>query len=93
LDNLNIKGIRDDEPFRHGKKSRGRKQFVLQTRWAPGPNYRKEAMGWLWRSLREWHTHSRYHTESARDQAYTALVKKAEVCHLREWSYMEYRKV
>ncbi len=91
-DNQSIHGIRDDEPARRGKKRRGRKQFVLQTRWVRGLSQRGD-IGWLFRSLEKWHIHSRYHTESARDMAYTALVKKAAVCSWRVWTNMEYRKV
>jgi len=93
LDNLSIKGIEDDEPVRRGKKRRGRKPFVIQTRFVPGPNHRHSVgISRLFRSLKNWHTHSRYHTESARDQAYATLVKKAEVYHLRGWSRQEFRK-
>ena len=93
MDNLNIKGIENDAPRRRGKK-RGRKPFVLQARFVPGPNYRRSpGLGWLFRTLAHWYTHSRYHTESARDQAYAALVKKADVDHMRDWHHAEYRKL
>ena len=79
-DNLSIHGIEDDDPPRRGKKNRGRKGFVLQARSIAGPGYvPTSGLHWLWKSLQNWYTHSRYHTESARDQAYTALVKRAAV--------------
>ncbi len=91
-DNLKIKGIEDDErPARRGKKARGRKAFVLQTRWVRGPNYRAGGLSFMFRDMEKWHTHSRYHTKLARDQAYAALVKKAKISHLRGWRNQEYR--
>jgi len=76
-DNLSTHGIESDEARRRGKKNRGRKGFVLQARSVAGPGYRSTSgLGWLWKSLQKWYTHSRYHTESARDQAYAALVRK-----------------
>lgn len=98
MDNLNIKGLREDEPRLRGKKRSGRKRFVIQARSVAGPAFRKsEGLSWLWMSLKEWYTHSRYHTESARDEAYTALVKKEENngwCNSKGERYRrtEYRK-
>jgi len=94
VDNLSIKGIRDDEPIRRGKKSRGRKPFVIQSRSVPGPNHQGSLyLSRLFRSLRYWHTYSRYQTKVARDQAYTALVKKAKNDRLGGWSRQEFRKI
>lgn len=91
-DNLHIKGISDEEPpARRGKKSRGRKGFVLQTRWVKGTDHQKGCLDFLFKSLEKWHLHSRYHTKLARDQACAALVKKAKVCHLLGWRHQEYR--
>lgn len=95
MDNLNIKGIRDEEPpARRGKKARDRKRFVLESRFMPGPKCRPgPGLGWLFRGLQKWYTHSRYHTASARDQAYAALVKKSGKDRMRHWTRQEFRKV
>jgi len=93
MDNLNIKGIREDgPPARRGKKARGRKQFVIQSRYRPGPGYRPTGLGFLFRRFEDWSTHSRYHTESARDEALAALVKRARVSYMRHITRIEYRK-
>lgn len=92
MDNLNIRGIEDDKPRRRGKKRRGRKPFVLETRWVPGPNYIENGLKFLFERHEKWSTYSRYHTESARDSAYAALVKKETVSHTSGWVRAEYRK-
>ena len=93
MDNLNIKGIEDDKPRRRGTKRHGRKGFVLEARLVRGSGYRPSTgLCELFRSMMEWHIHSRYHTESARDQAYASLVRKATVDHMRNWMTHEYRK-
>lgn len=94
LDNLNIKGVKDDTAKGgRQRKNRGRKAFVLQARYV----YKRRALhspglGWLFRRLQNWYTHSRYSTESARDEAYAAMVKKARSLddHI---SRQEYRKL
>jgi hypothetical protein len=92
MDNLNIKGIREDDYRRRGNRKKGRKRFSIQSRHRPGPTYRPTGLGFLWRRFENWSTHSRYHTASARDTAYAALVKKAAVSHMRSWVRIEYRK-
>ncbi len=93
-DNLANFGIEDDTPRRRGKKRGRRKPFVLQARFVRGPDRRPSTgLTWLFRSLEHWYTHSRYRTESARDQAYAALVKKAENDPFQGWSKQEFRKL
>ena len=93
-DNLDIFGIEDDAPRRRGKKRGGRKPFVLQARYVRGPKHRPSyGLTWLFKSLEHWYTHSRYRTESARDQAYAALVKKAKSDPLQGLSRQEFRKL
>jgi len=92
-DNLNIKGIREDgPPARRGKKARDRKRFVIQSRHQPGPDYRHTGLGFLFRSMADWSTHSRYYTASARDQAHAALVKKESISYMRHWTRIAYRR-
>ena len=97
-DNLNIKGIEDDlSKGGRRRKNRGRKGFVLQARYRPGTHRRPSpCLDWLFRSLEHWYTHSRYQTESARDHAYAALVKKAaneRDSRLKKFSQQEFRKL
>ena len=93
MDTLKNKGLREDEPRRRGSRKKvGRKRFVLQSRYQPGPDYRPTGLGFLFKRFENWSTHSRYHTASARDQAYAALVKHAAVSYMRRWTRIEYRK-
>lgn len=93
MDNQRIKGIREDEPRRRGNRKRtGRKQFSIQSRHQPGPDYRDTGLGFLFRSMEKWSTYHRYHTAVARDVALAALVKKAAVSYMRHWTRIEYRK-
>jgi hypothetical protein len=79
MDNLNIKGIESDEPAKPRRsKKRGRKKFVVQFRFP----------SWATREPTPWYTHSRYHTESARDEAHAALVRNVENCW---WDKREFR--
>lgn len=101
-DNQSIHGVDSDSYRARGsKKGGGRKPFVLETRIIPPEG------GWprdsLWRrgfmrQLEKWHVHGRYKTESARDEAYAALVKKKEAAKnafpYSKWmGTHEYRKV
>ncbi len=75
MDNLNIKGIRDDEPHARGKaRPRGkvRKLFVLESRIERHVSDGLAKTLGLW----DWWVHSRYTTRARRDQAHAALVKK-----------------
>ena len=93
MDNLKNKGIREDDFRRRGNRKKiGRKRFVLQSRHRPGPAYRPTGLGFLFRHFEDWSTHSRYHTASARDEAYAALVKRQKVSYMRHWTFIEYRK-
>jgi hypothetical protein len=96
-DNLNIHGIEDDTTRPH-KKRGGRKPFVIESRLVPPPG------GWpkdsIWRSrifrdMGEWGVYGRYKTESARDEALAAVVKREDAKkHLPYYSRMgrhEYR--
>ncbi len=96
MDNLDIKGIRDDEPRNPGRRmklSRGRKTFVLQSRYVHNPKHHAADLWFLLEAAEQWYTHSRYHTESALDQAYTAMVKKDKNDPLRIWGRQEFRKI
>ena len=93
MDNLNIKGVREDEPRRRGNRKKvGRKKFFVESRYRPGPDYRPSGLDFLFRYWADWSIHSRYHTASARDEAYAALVKKSNVGYIRHWTRFEYRK-
>ena len=85
LDNLNIKGIRDDEPTRWGKKCRGRKPYVLECQMIH-PEIAPPIFG-----LRGWQVWGRYETAVRRDQAYAALVRREESTH-HPWGHITYRK-
>lgn len=78
-DNLSIKGIEDDSCRPYRRKKSSRKKFGIQARFLSPSRF-----------LRGWYTHGRYRTESARDDAYAALVKKTEGCI---WLKREFRKV
>lgn len=90
-DNLNIKGIEDDAPRRCGKKRGGRKPFAVEARLVPDPDAPKHSV-LRQLGLGNWWVWGRYHTESARDQAHAALVKKERVSQLARWSSWEFRK-
>ncbi len=94
-DNLSIHGLTDDKPKGgRQKKNRGRKMFVLQARYVYTRRaLRSPGLGWLFRGLRDWYTHSRYATESARDEAYAALVRKAENEADSMLGHQEFRKL
>ena len=88
MDNQANKGIESDLPKQGRRRAtRGRKPFVLESRFVPGPE--RPVSAFMWR-MYNWHTWGRYHTQAARDEAYTSLVKKAEST---SWSRQEYRKV
>ncbi len=92
MDNLGNRGIREDDYRRRGNRKRlGRKRFIIQSRYRPGPDYHPTGLGFLFRHFENWSTHSRYHTASARDTAYAALVKKEAVSMMRHWTRIEYR--
>lgn len=93
-DNLNIKGIRDDEPHARGRahpRGKRRKPFVIESRIVSPEDAPKEcvfrALG-----LGEWWAHGRYETASRRDQAYAAMVKKENMARIPHWGHWEYRK-
>ena len=79
-DNLNIKGIESDAPRGRRSKSRGkqRKLYIIECIFPVLSFVNRE---------RTWEVWGRYRTESARDQAYTALVKKAEFPWGGAWKY------
>jgi len=87
LDNLNIKGIRDDEPVRRGKKRGGRKPFAIEAHLDHDPDALMRQL-----SLDRWWVWRRYETASRRDQAYATLVKKEQTNHIPQWGHWEYRK-
>lgn len=73
-DNLNIKGIESDAPQgRHGSKPtrKQRKPFAIE--WRTQRSQLAETLG-----LNRWSVWTRYPTRARRDQAYAALVKKAD---------------
>ena len=78
-DNLSIKGIQDDTCRPRRSKKKGRKKFGIQARFLSSSRF-----------FKGWYAHGRYHTESARDDAHAALVKKTENC---TWLKREFRKV
>ena len=93
-DNLNIKGIRDDEPRKRGRAHpRGKrpKPFVVEGRIVypenehPNSDFRTLGLG-------EWWVHGRYETASRRDQAYAAMVKKEATSRIPRWGYWAFRK-
>jgi hypothetical protein len=94
MDNLNIKGIRDDEPHVRGRirpRGKKRKPFVIESRIVyPDDIPRHSIFPAL--GLNDWSVHCRYHTESARDQAYAAMVKKENTARIPRWGYWEFRK-
>ncbi len=92
-DNLNIKGIRDDDPpARRGKRSRGRKPFAIESRLMyPKDEHPNSIFRTL--NLDGWWVHGRYETAARRDQAYAALVKKEAAGPENRWGYWEYRKL
>ncbi len=93
MDNLGNRGIREDEPRRRGNRKKiGRKKFFVESQYRPGPDSRPSGLGFLFRHFADWSVHSRYHTASARDEAYAALVKKAAVSYMRHITRIEYRK-
>ncbi len=93
MDNLGNRGLREDEARRRGnRKKAGRKRFVVESRYRPGPDYRPSGLGFLFRHFEDWSVHSRYHTASARDEAHAALVKRARVSYMRHITRIEYRK-
>ena len=75
-------------------KSRGkhRKRFVIEVRYILLRT--NTFLNRLARYDGGWHVYSRYATESSRDQAYTALVKKEalERAGLPGWAAARYRK-
>lgn len=93
-DNLNIKGIRDDEPHARGRarpRGRQRKLFAIEGRNVypedASTNCVFRALG-----LGEWWVHGRYETASRRDQAYAALVRREAASRIPRWGCWEYRK-
>lgn len=92
-DNLRIKGVESDEhPAARMRKANKRRTYAIECRYIRTNRMRRgDSLGWLWDGLREWFVWKRYKTESARDEAFAAVVKKA---HL-ERSYFtikEFRK-
>ena len=79
-DNLNIKGIESDAPRGRRSKTRGkqRKPYLIDCIFP--------VLSFLNRE-NTWEVWGRYRTESARDQAYTALVKKVAVFWGGAWKY------
>ncbi len=90
-DNLNIKGIREDEPPARGRahpRGKARKPFALECRLkrsVPDSLARQLGRGdwWVW---------GRYTTAARRDQAHAALVKKEETNPIPRWGHWEFRK-
>lgn len=92
MDNLNIKGIRENEPpARRGKKSRGRKLFAIESRLVHDPDAPKRLVS-RQLGLGKWWVWSRYETALRRDQAYAALVRKESDSNLPRWARWEFRK-
>ena len=95
-DNLDIKGIADEEQPRGDKfKTRGKrkKPWAIESRTLhdnPTPG----SVFWTLK-LHEWYVFSRYETRARRDQAHAALVRKDENGHMRSrfGIIQEYRKV
>jgi len=79
-DNLSIKGIESDAPYGGRSKSRGkqRKPYIIDCIFPVFSFLNRENTWKIW---------GRYRTESARDQAYAALVKKAEFPWGGSWKY------
>lgn len=92
-DNLAVKGIRDDQTNTGRRmKARGnrRKRFTIEVRYIL---LRKNTfLSRLTRYDGGWHVYSRYATESSRDQALAALVKKEARGYLSGWASLRYRK-
>lgn len=94
-DNLNIKGIADTEqqPGRRIKpKGKRRKSWAIEVRY-PRPEGETPGLYRLFSKLAEWHVYSRYDTESRRDQAFSALVKKSHLDYPYGGRAPQYRKV
>lgn len=93
-DNLNIKGIRDDEPHARGRAhphGKRRKPFALECRLVHDPDAHPNCI-FSTLSLGEWWVWRRYTTASRRDQAYATLVRKEEAGRISRWSRWGYRK-
>ena len=88
-----IPGAYDDQTNsgrRMKPRGKRRKRFAIEARYI---TLRKNSiLNRLTRFTCGWYTHSRYATESSRDQAYAALVKKEERASLPGWGRWKYRK-
>lgn len=93
-DNLNIKGIREDEPHERGRAhphGKHRKTFVVESRIVYPENEHPNSV-FRTLGLGGWWVHGRYATASRRDQAYAALVKKEATSRIPRWGHWEFRK-
>ena len=87
-DNLHIKGIESDVSRGRRSKSRGkqRKPYIIDCIFP--------VLSFLNREREStWEVWGRYRTESARDQAYTTLVKKAAVFWGGRWEYRKRKEI
>lgn len=76
---MNDKNAYEDETHsgrRMKPRGKRRKSYVIETRYLPPPERRIPFFDC--RGMYDWHTYHRYETESRRNQAYAALVKKAQ---------------
>ncbi len=92
MDNLNIKGIEDDNPRRRGKtRGKARRPFAIEARLVHDPDAPSILVS-RQLGLGKWWVRGRYTTSSRRDQAYAALVKKEASSHIPRWARWEFRK-
>lgn len=91
-DNLAVKGIRDDQTNsgrRMKPRGKRRKRFTIEVRYIL---LRKNTiLDRLTRFDGGWHVYSRYATESSRDQALAAMVKKEKRGFLPGWVSLRFR--
>jgi hypothetical protein len=94
MDNLNIKGIREDEPHVRGRahpRDKKRKPFAIEARLGHDSDAPKQLVS-RQLGLGDWGVWGRYKTAAHRDQAYAALVKREAANRLPRWGSWEYRK-
>lgn len=94
MDNLNIKGIREDEPHVRGHirpRGKARKLFAIESRLVHDPDAPKQLVS-RQLGLGGWWVHGRYKTASRRDQAYAAMVRKEADSNFPRWARWEFRK-
>jgi len=92
-DNLAVKGIRDDQTNsgrRMKPRGRRRKRFTIEVRYILLK--KNTILDRLARYDGGWHVHSRYRTESSRDQALASMVKKEDNGRLPGWASARYRR-